>query len=84
MTHDSDAGTHNTPASVATGAAGAGVFKAMSFDYPINVYKDTLRSGGEDIETLSNLTYNYQWPAVINFLEIHPNLVNSSRLTQRC
>ena len=54
----------------------------MSFHYPINVYKDTLKNG-DDIETLSNLTYNYQWPAVLEFLENHPDLVNYCRLTKR-
>ena len=54
----------------------------MSFQYPINVYKDTLRNG-DDIETLSSLTYNYQWPAVLECLENHPDLVNSCRLPQR-
>ena len=54
----------------------------MSFQYPINVYKDVLRNV-DLIETLSNLTYNYQWPAVLEFLESHPELVNSCRLPTR-
>ena len=60
----------------------ASIYIAMSFHYPINVYKDTLKNG-DDIETLSNLTYNYQWPAVLEFLENHPDLVNYCRLTKR-
>ena len=54
----------------------------MSFQYPINVYKDVLKNG-DDVETLSNLTYNYKWPEVLKFLEENPNLINFCRLPTR-
>ena len=50
----------------------------MSLQYPINVYKDVLRDS-ELYETLANMTYNYQWPAVLDMLRQHPHLVNTAR-----
>lgn len=54
----------------------------MSFQYPINVYKDILRNG-DDVETLSNLTYSYKWPEVLKFLVENPDLINFCRLPTR-
>jgi len=54
----------------------------MSFEYPINVYKDQLQNS-ENYDTFANLIYNYQWSQTIEFLEQHPDFVNNTRLLSK-